>query len=84
MTKVVNPINRTNDEMESKACGCKCVCNENIAPHGVGQAELGYHLFLVVVVFVVVIQTIRMQIATFIMLSRAKKGMLRGGVSFPF
>ena len=38
MTKVVNPINRTNDEMESKACGCKCVCNENIAPHGVGQA----------------------------------------------
>lgn len=34
MTKVVNPINRTNDEMESKACGCKCVCNENIAPHG--------------------------------------------------
>ena len=28
MTKVVNPINRTNDEMESKACGCKCICNE--------------------------------------------------------
>jgi hypothetical protein len=48
------------------------------------KPELGYHLFLVVVVFVVVIQTIRMQIATFIMLSRAKKGMLRGGVSFPF
>ena len=38
MTKVINPLNRATEEMDTKAHGCKCTCNENIAPHGVGQA----------------------------------------------
>ena len=48
------------------------------------KLELEYHLFQVVVVFAIAIQIIRMQIVTFITISRAKKGTLRGGVSFPF
>ena len=84
MTKVVNPINRTNDEMESKACGCKCVCNENIAPHGVGQAGAWVPLIPGCGCICSSNTDNKNANSNVIMLSRAKKGMLRGGVSFPF
>lgn len=38
MTRMVFPFNRENEWSETKAYGCNCKCNENIAPHGLGQA----------------------------------------------
>lgn len=38
MTQVVSPINRESDWLDTKAHGCNCKCNEEVASHSLGQA----------------------------------------------